>query len=57
VLANANPSLANIEQGVIHGGLQRFLYHLADIHTLTLKIEGDIEFQRVLNVKQKLEIL
>jgi hypothetical protein len=33
------------------------IYHLSDMHTLNLKIEGDMEFQRWLNIKQNLEFL
>jgi hypothetical protein len=40
-------------QGVLHGDLQRLDYDLSDIHTLTLKIKEDIEFQRGLIVKSK----
>jgi hypothetical protein len=42
VLANANPPLAKMGQGVIQCGLQRLLFHLSDMHTLTLNIEEDI---------------
>jgi hypothetical protein len=36
---------------VFHGNLQRLDYDLSGIHTLTLKIKEDIEFQRGMNVK------
>jgi hypothetical protein len=42
---------------VIQGGVEALLYHLEDMHTLTLKVEEDVEFQRWLNVKQNLEFL
>jgi hypothetical protein len=54
---NANPTLPNIRQGVIQDDLQTFLFHMSDMHTLTLKIEKDMEFQRGLVLKQFLEIL
>jgi hypothetical protein len=38
-------------QEVFHGNLQRLDYDLGDMHTLTLKIKEDIEFQRGINVK------
>jgi hypothetical protein len=40
---------------VIQGGVHALIYHLEEMHKLTLKIEGDMEFQRGLNVKQNLE--
>jgi hypothetical protein len=42
---------------VIQGGLQALLYQLKDMdmHTLTLKVEGDMKFQRALNVKLDLK--
>jgi hypothetical protein len=54
---NANPTLPNIRQGVIQDDLQTFLFHMSDMHILTLKIEKDMEFQRGLVLKQFLEIL
>jgi hypothetical protein len=36
---------------MFHGDLQGLDYDLGDIHTLTLKIKEDIEFQRGINVK------
>jgi hypothetical protein len=36
---------------VFHGNLQRLNYDLGDMHTLTLKIKEDIEFERGMNVK------
>jgi hypothetical protein len=57
VRPNANPTLPNIRQGVIQDDLQTFLFHMSDMHTLTLKIEKDMEFQRGLVLKQFLEIL
>jgi hypothetical protein len=38
-------------QRVLHGDLQRLDYDLDDMHTLTLKIKEDIEFQKGINVK------
>jgi hypothetical protein len=38
-------------KGVLQGDLQRLDYDLGDMHTLTLKIKEDIEFQRGLIVK------
>jgi hypothetical protein len=40
-------------QEVLYGDIQRFNHDLGDIHTLTLKIEEDIEFQKGINVKLK----
>jgi hypothetical protein len=44
MLDNANPPAYQMRQGVIQYGLQTFLFHLKDMHTLTLKIEEDIQF-------------
>jgi hypothetical protein len=49
MIANA-PEL-HFGQEVFHGYLQRLFYDLGDMHTLTLKIKEDIEFQRGMNVK------
>jgi hypothetical protein len=38
-------------QKVFHGDLQKMDYDLGDMHTLTLKIKEDIEFQKGMNVK------
>jgi hypothetical protein len=38
-------------QGLLHGDIQGLLYDISDMHTLTLKIKEDIEFQRGINVK------
>jgi hypothetical protein len=38
-------------QEVFYGDLQRLYYDMGDVHTLTLKIKEDIEFQRGMNVK------
>jgi hypothetical protein len=38
--------------GVLHGDTQCLYYHLADMHTQYPKIEEDIEFSKVLNIKQ-----
>jgi hypothetical protein len=51
-LTTANPPLPKFGQGVIQGGLKTLLFHLKDIHTLILKIEEDIEFQRGLTIKE-----
>jgi hypothetical protein len=51
VPATANLPLPKIGQGMIQGGLQRMVFHLNDMHTVALKIKGDIEFQKELNVK------
>jgi hypothetical protein len=53
----ANTSKLHIGQEVFHGGLQRLDYDLGGMHTLTLKIKEDIEFQRGLNVKLNPECL
>jgi hypothetical protein len=47
----ANPSKLHIRQEVLHGDFQRLYYDLGYMHTLTLKIKEDIEFQRGINVK------
>jgi hypothetical protein len=47
----ANPSKLRFGQEVFHGDLQGLDYDLGDIHTLTLKIKEDIEFQRGINMK------
>jgi hypothetical protein len=49
----ANSSKLHFGQGFLHGYLQRLNYDLADMHTLTLNIKEDIEFQRGLIVKLK----
>jgi hypothetical protein len=36
---------------VLHSDLQGLDYDQGDMHTLTLKIQEDIEFQRGINVK------
>jgi hypothetical protein len=51
VLANANAPLTKIGQGVIQGSLQTFLFHMKDMHRLTLKFKEDMEFQRGINIK------
>jgi hypothetical protein len=56
VLANANPPLTEIGQQVIQGGLHALLYHLKDMHTLNHQIEGVMEFQSGLSVKEFVEI-
>jgi hypothetical protein len=47
----ANLSKLHIGQEVLHADIQRLNYDLGDMHTLTLKIKEDIEFQRGINVK------
>jgi hypothetical protein len=42
----ANPSKLHFGKEVLHGDLQRMDYDLGDMHTLTLKSQEDIEFQR-----------
>jgi hypothetical protein len=42
---------------MIQGGLQDFLYHLEDMQKLNFHIEEDMEFQKVLNVKEFLNLL
>jgi hypothetical protein len=42
---NANPSLPQIGQRLVQDGLQTFLYNLSGMHTLNLKIDGDMEFK------------
>jgi hypothetical protein len=49
----ANPSKLHFGQEVLHDDLQGLDYDLSDIHTPTLKIKEDIEFQRGINVKIK----
>jgi hypothetical protein len=47
----ANQSKLHFRQEVFHGDLQRLYYDLGDMHTITLKIKEDIEFQRGINVE------
>jgi hypothetical protein len=42
----ANALELHFGQEVFHGYLQRLFYDLGDMHTLTLKIKEDIEFQK-----------
>jgi hypothetical protein len=51
----ANPSKLHFGQVVLHGDLQRLDYDLGNMHTLTLKIEEQIDFQRGIIVKLKPE--
>jgi hypothetical protein len=39
-------------QGVLHSDLKHLYYHLTDMHIQYLKIEEDIEFPKVLTIKQ-----
>jgi hypothetical protein len=41
---------------VIHSDLQRLDYCMGDMHTPTLKIKEDVEFQRGIVIKLKSEI-
>ncbi len=50
----ANPSKLHFGQGLLHGDLQRLYYGLGDRHTPYPNIEEDMEFTKVLIVKQKL---
>jgi hypothetical protein len=52
---DANPSMLQFEQGLLHGDLQRMYYGLGDRHTPYPNIEEDMEFTIVPIVKQKLE--
>jgi hypothetical protein len=56
VLDNANLPLPKIGQGVIPEGLQTLLFHLSDMHTLTLKNEEVMRYPIGLSVKGILEI-
>jgi hypothetical protein len=47
----ANLSKLHFGRDVLHSDIQRLDYDLGDMHTLTLKIKEDIEFQRGINVK------
>jgi hypothetical protein len=47
----ANPSKLHFGQEVLYGDIQRLDYALSDMHTLTLNIKEDIEFQIGINVK------
>jgi hypothetical protein len=48
----ANPSKLHFgKKNSLHGDLQRLDYDLGNIHTLNIKIKGDIEFQKGINVK------
>jgi hypothetical protein len=51
----ANPSKLHFGQGLLNGDLQRLYYGLGDRHTPYINIEEDMEFTKVLFVKQKLE--
>jgi hypothetical protein len=51
----ATPSKLHFRQGFLHGDLQRLYYGLAYRNTPYPNIEKDMEFTRVLIVKQKLE--
>jgi hypothetical protein len=49
----ANPSRLHFGQEVLYGDLQRLDYDLGDMHTICPNIEEDMEFAKVLIVKQK----
>jgi hypothetical protein len=51
----ANQLKLHIGQEVLHGDLQILDYDLGDMHTPYPNIEEDMEFTKVLIVKQKLE--
>jgi hypothetical protein len=51
----ANPSMLHFGQEVLHCDVQGLDYELGDMHTLYPNIEEDMEFTKVLIVKQKLE--
>jgi hypothetical protein len=51
----ANSSKLHFGQGLLHGYLQRLYYVLSDRHPSYPSIEEDMEFIKVLIVKQKLE--
>jgi hypothetical protein len=53
-IPTANSSKLHFGQEVFHGDLQRLYYDLSDMHTLTLKIKEDIEFQIGIKIKLKL---
>jgi hypothetical protein len=48
----ANPPQLHLGQEVLHCDLQCLYYHLYDMQTQYPKIGEDIEFSKVLNVKQ-----
>jgi hypothetical protein len=45
------PLRLHFGQEVLHGDLQRLYYDMGDMHTLTLNIKEDMEFQIGINVK------
>jgi hypothetical protein len=51
----ANPSKLHFRQEVLYDDHQRLDYDLGDMHTPYPNIEEDLEFTKVLIVKQKLE--
>jgi hypothetical protein len=46
-----DPSKLHFGQEVLHGDIQLLYYDLGDMHTLTLEIKEDIEFQNEINFK------
>jgi hypothetical protein len=52
-IPTVNSSKLHFGQEVFHGDLQRLYYDLSDMHTLTLKIKEDIEFQIGIKIKLK----
>jgi hypothetical protein len=56
VFTSINSSLRKIGQSVLEDGLETLHLDLGDIHRPTLKMEGDMEFERGLSVNQILEI-
>jgi hypothetical protein len=57
VFTSINSPVHKFGQGVLQDGLQTLLFDLVDMHRPSPNMEEDIEFQRVLNVKQILEKL
>jgi hypothetical protein len=57
VFTSINSPLEKIGQGVLQDGLEILHFNLGDMHRETLKMELDMEFEKVLSVKQILEIL
>jgi hypothetical protein len=53
----ANPSKLHFGQEVIHCDLKGLYYDLGDLHPPYPNIEEDMEFTKVLIIKQKLEKL
>jgi hypothetical protein len=56
VFTSINSPLEKIGQGVLQDGLEILHFNLGDMQRETLKMELDMEFEKVLSVKQILEI-